>query len=165
MSPLHGGADRNVPPPPSVTTGAGRPFTGARIETGRTAHRSGTCRRRPFTGARIETANACARCRPAAGRPFTGARIETFIGGQHEPDAGVAPSRGRGSKLLAPAGKAPGSTSPLHGGADRNVADAVSMALSARRPFTGARIETAKPVLLARSSTSRPFTGARIETR
>ncbi len=57
----------------------------------------------------------------SARRPFTGAWIET-IASQHDAVAwSVAPSRGRGSKLLKRNSTNQNQKSPLHGGVDRNL--------------------------------------------
>ena len=51
-------------------------------------------------------------------RPFTGAWIETLRPELGAAPAGVAPSRGRGLKLLAEADELRAERSPLHGGVD-----------------------------------------------
>src|SRR6266404_3791366 len=55
------------------------------------------------------------------GRPLTGARIETPNSSSSRLKCGVAPSRGRGSKLDGYEAKLHGGKSPPHGGADRNI--------------------------------------------
>ncbi len=55
MSPPHGGADRNVDVVGFRGGSAGRPLTGARIETLYLANRVAIGHSRPLTGARIET--------------------------------------------------------------------------------------------------------------
>ena len=168
MSPLHGGVDRNcqssiacrpdtgvapsrgrgskhsVPDAIRLPADAGRPFTGAWIETCREHDGIGErarcrpftgawietrlCQRhigasigRPFTGAWIETIPNADEAERGAGRPFTGAWIETAQAAQVSADGHVAPSRGRGSKRHHAAGMPGHCRSPLHGGVDRNL--------------------------------------------
>ena len=73
---------------------------------------------RPFTGAWIETLDIALADRAISCRPFTGAWIETgaVLGGPQGPH--VAPSRGRGLKLWLFEQNPPAQTSPLHGGVD-----------------------------------------------
>ena len=84
-SPPHGGADRNI------------------WRLWRRLRRS----RRPLTGARIETTYTPYGTGPNGSRPLTGARIETFAAGRDYNPLHVAPSRGRGSKLVSPACQPP----------------------------------------------------------
>ena len=74
--------------------------------------------RRPFTGAWIETPTARPVRASKRRRPFTGAWIETQPSGKVSWLMGVAPSRGRGLKLLRGVRCAVQSESPLHGGVD-----------------------------------------------
>ena len=101
--------------------GAGRPFTGAWIETAAIVFCAPHEPSRPFTGAWIETSRC--RCvfssasvapsrgrglkqdltsqkKKSVGRPFTGAWIETAICWRIRRNRMVAPSRGRGLKRL-----------------------------------------------------------------
>ena len=54
--------------------------------------------------------------------------------------------------------------SPPHRGADRNAAAVITSVMIARRPLTGARIETASSPRSRHPAARRPLTGARIET-
>ena len=78
--------------------GHSRPLTGAWMETLAGGIARTNARRRPLSGARIETP-ALSRWRPAASPPHGGADRNIGDRGERPPD-GVAPSRGRGSKLL-----------------------------------------------------------------
>jgi len=141
VSPSRGRGSKRLPMAGELTRRAGRPFTGARIETTRRPPYAAPPWSRPFTGARIETAGwnprretlesplhgGADRNQPPPerqphrhGRPFTGARIETRTSGPSVPPCAVAPSRGRGSKLALRRQILQRPESPLHGGADRN---------------------------------------------
>ena len=141
-SPPHGGADRNVPCMSPWSSRPSRPLTGARIETcfarprnpiswvapsrGRgsklwDAYQGTIVTKSPPHGGADRNNRSAWAALTISCRPLTGARIETrsHISTTHQ--LLVAPSRGRGSKLL--------------------VAGVVS-AVAERRPLTGARIET-----------------------
>ena len=159
--PLHGGADRNtrLHESPALNDRVA-PFTGARIETLTAASSRRRSIASPPSRGRGSKHPARSVLEPMVA-PFTGARIETS-------DRASGSARGR----------------PLHGGADRNIANGGAPAmlgsppsrgrgskrrhrLSSRRtsacvaPFTGARIETRTA---KRKRSVAPFTGARIET-
>ena len=118
-SPPHGGADRNSACASGRTAISCRPLTGARIDTAATTWTSGPSRSPPHGGA---DRNAPALSCLVVSR--------------------VAPSRGRGSKRARMALRAPPPGSPPHGGADRNDNLTPPAPAPARRPLTGARIET-----------------------
>ena len=96
----------------------GRPFTGAWIETKNIRMKSPCSGGRPFTGAWIETQGIRFPGPRPKGRPFTGAWIETPLEKQKARQGVVAPSRGRGLKLLNPTLLGNNLGSPLHGGVD-----------------------------------------------
>ena len=99
---------------------AGRPFTGAWIETLPQGNAAMSMGSRPFTGAWIETQyNQLCRSHLYS-RPFTGAWIETSSAQPQVFVNIVAPSRGRGLKLVTRRALIP----------------------RCGRPFTGAWIET-----------------------
>ena len=189
-SPPHGGADRNDIGSclPHGADAPCRPLTGARIETlpssaarppppvapsrgrGSKPHRRGIVvahhsvapsrgrgSKHRMSQPALRQASAC--------RPLTGARIEThegFATATNNP-ARVAPSRGRGSKLVKLVGQCHdrvGGGSPPHGGADRNQSFSRLSSLSACRPLTGARIETSRRTPPARCVASPPHGGA-----
>src|SRR5205085_1203918 len=77
--------------------------------------------------------------------PPHGARIETLLWTCWAFLAGVAPSRGRGSKHDRSSGIPCCLKSPPHGGADRNKVVKVNDDILSGRPLTGARIETIFP--------------------
>ncbi len=161
-SPLHGGADRN---PHATAAGAAArvaPSRGRgskRLSHGVLSGGSSS----PLHGGADRNIDFI-RCRASpAGRPFTGARIETAICATSLSSAGVAPSRGRGSKRRRPPRARCLARSPLHGGADRNPCgyrvvepEIVALHGGADRNAITARMRSA--------ARSRPFTGARIET-
>ena len=139
-SPLHGGVDRN-----NVALGkANRAFVAP--SRGRGSKHNCNCVAifkcsRPFTGAWIETLNQYGAkvgldVAPSRGR---GSNLDGFTA---RANMGVAPSRGRGSKqaMRLPLQYSP--QSPLHGGVDRNLLLRLASRTAARRPFTGAWIET-----------------------
>ncbi len=118
-------------------------------------------------------------------RPFTGARIETSRISSVSSVQPVAPSRGRGSKLVSPLRAALPLMSPLHGGADRNScawinAQVATVAPSrgrgskprdrrqglerGRSPLHGVRIETPKRMPTSRTPGGHPLTGAQISS-
>ncbi len=141
-----------------------RPFTGAWIETLRSARNDPSLRVAPSRGRGSKRRNwpfAIRRWRvaPSRGR---GSKRQMGVfpvhrsgsplhGGVDRNDTNaaltewdnVAPSRGRGSKHFNPAMISEEQMSPLHGGVDRNyVAQGAAIVSRARRPFTGAWIET-----------------------
>ena len=73
---------------------------------------------RPFTGAWIETYPAPKPITVIIRRPFTGAWIETPQAADDNSPGRVAPSRGRGLKLLGRQTLKRAQRSPLHGGVD-----------------------------------------------
>ena len=97
-SPLHGGADRNAALAMATTLAAGRPFTGARIETPNHGGRREDGRVAPSRGrgskqARPRRSGRCGRSPLHGGADRNTAELGNVT------CAVVAPSRGRGSKL------------------------------------------------------------------
>ncbi len=141
LSPLHGGADRNPLFRLGIERRSGRPFTGARIETGDPARVYTAQQVAPSRGRGSKPQHAlplaCAAGSPLHGgadrndgfgksnaKPVValhGGADRNVLGLLDDEGAAVAPSRGRGSKL------------------DANGINWIG----GRRPFTGARIETA----------------------
>ena len=164
---------------------AGRPLTGARIETAsRTERHRRELRSPPHGGADRNKNLYAAKNRmgvaPSRGR---GSKLPLHIrieqGEESPPHGGadrnrdpgvlgakvqVAPSRGRGSKLHLGARVVAVVGSPPHGGADRNsLPPAPPMILALSPPHGGADRNNSSQ-LLATSNQGRPLTGARIET-
>ena len=140
-SPPHGGADRNIGVELKRSYYEVAPSRGRGSKHFR-PHANAGLRSRPLTGARIETFRRCARCTSSHVAPLTGARIETRTWQPLPAAPGVAPSRGRGSKLTVAMLARNHRRSPPHGGADRNREPRPRTRSVASRPLTGARIET-----------------------
>ncbi len=163
---------------------------------------------RPFTGARIETSGSWPNGSQSTSRPFTGARIETV--GASRPEAGhSSPLHGGADRNFGASCKVQCTRRrPFTGARIETVDRTVERSTPSRRPFTGARIETTTRIgptstrgvapsrgrgskqhgpggtqgdrgsplhggadrnwsvaWHGRLNTCRPFTGARIETR
>ena len=95
----------------------GRPFTGAWIETHQAIQKRARAGR-PFTGAWIETEEHKPASKRVSRRPFTGAWIETQTQWSSLYSRSVAPSPGRGLKLLIAVLCFAARASPLHRGVD-----------------------------------------------
>ncbi len=174
-SPLHGGVDRNAEAvrlkleaagvAPSRGRGskhfercifgeplAGRPFTGAWIETtSALAARAGLWVA-PSRGRGSKHACLVRDRLPPVGRPFTGAWIETSSPPPRTTcRPPVAPSRGRGSKQGLPRMAAHGAgVAPSRGRGSKHEPQADRSRSGQGRPFTGAWIETASRSLTPR---------------
>ena len=163
-SPPHGGADRNVqrrarPVDHAVAPSRGR---GSKQNIGLVdVHPD----RSPPHGGADRNAEGIVQAPFVPGRPLTGARIETVWSARLGAERQVAPSRGRGSKLVIPEGQSQIVASPPHGGADRNMTVSSERAWRGRRPLTGARIETLAWLEVSFRSSSPPHGGADRNTR
>ncbi len=184
-SPLHGGVDRNHYLLTETAHPWGRPFTGAWIETRSTQpsaprHAVAPSRGRGSKPTRDEMDRAIVESplhggvdrnsKTAKGhmadhsRPFTGAWIETCLTCRCYGPDGVAPSRGRGSKLATNRVANYTQMSPLHGGVDRNrtLPDGTVEMLVAPSRGRGSKLQMPTG---AGKTVGRPFTGAWIETQ
>ena len=97
---------------------AGRPFTGAWIETLDIALADRAISCRPFTGAWIETGAVLGGPVGAVVAPSRGRGLKRRTNCLAPQGPHVAPSRGRGLKLWLFEQNPPAQTSPLHGGVD-----------------------------------------------
>ena len=164
MSPSHGGADRNksserFQPPTHVALSRGRgskpprPFFRTMIAG------------RPLTGARIETTTDGS-CSQAAASPSHGGADRNHKQLPHMRSTSmVALSRGRGSKLASLRHPRAHRRVALSRGRGSKLALRRLRLAHRSRPLTGARIETVPCSESPPCGEGRPLTGARIETR
>jgi len=135
-SPLRGGVDRNQNRGRAAISAAGRPFTGAWIETSLQPPpaRRRTCR--PFAGAWIET---CMSSSLSSSRwsPPSRAWIETRSGSLPPTWSLSPPSQGRGLKRLSNSGECGMGCRPLRGGRGSKLHDRLAGGRLVGRPFTG----------------------------
>ncbi len=102
--------------------------------------------RRPLTGARIETARAPGHHQPCASPPHRGADRNQCPGCGLADIGPVAPSQGRGSKRAVSArARTSRSVAPSQGRGSKPGTPVGLGTPPARRPLTGARIETSHP--------------------
>ena len=118
----------------------------------------------PFAGARIETSNRRCKTGMQAIAPSRGRGLKLVQLVHTSTPSFIAPSRGCGLKLYVLPETHPGDASPLHGARIETAGQLISPQVRSIAPFTGARIETSPPVSLRSGLRIAPFAGAWIET-
>ncbi len=141
----HGGVDRNLGSPSGQQQSRRRSLTGAWIETCRWPSRKPDARSLPHGGVDRNGSNLTASGGNPGSLPHGGVDRNRDARGDDPRRAGVAPSRGRGSKHRADGPLSDAEESLPHGGVDRNRPRRRSSSMPRRRSLTGAWIETRSP--------------------